>query len=244
MSDFSTIAAEIVAGVLNSHPNTSALVKAAMVRQLQALQPEVLPFMEKSGSFNTIANQATYTSAAAGFPAGLLRFERIGYDMGSYLRPLEVVDMDTLRYLQEHPAAAYPFRVAWYEEKLQFGPAPVGVYAVKWDVILDATKDTATGALLTTASTTQTNPWFVLPQVAVLKALTWGDYFSTSPDQRPELAAAHQGNAQVALARIREAGFKRQMLGQTLVQPSSFDLYREEWSPSARIARLFPGAPV
>lgn len=244
MSDFSTIAAEIVAGVLNSHPNTSALVKAAMVRQLQALQPEVLPFMELAGSFNTVASQKSYTSADTGMPKGLLRFERLGYDMGSYLRPLEVVDVDTLRYLQEHPATAYPFRVAWYEEKLQFGPAPVGVYAVKWDVILDATKDTATGALLTAASTTQTNPWFLGPQVVVLKALTWADYFATSPDQRPELAASYQGQAQVALARIREAGFKRQQMGQTLVQPNSFDLYREEWSSSSRIARLFPGAPV
>lgn len=244
MSDFSTIAAEIVAGVLNSHPNTSALVKAAMVRQLQALQPEVLPFMELAGSFNTVASQAAYTTASTGMPKGLLRFERLGYDMGSYLRPIEAVDVDTLRYLQESQPTAYPFRVAWYEEKLQFGPAPLGVYAVKWDVILDATKDTATGALLTTASTNQTNPWFVLPQVAVLKALTWADYFSTSPDQRPELAASYQGQAQVALARIREAGFKRQMLGQVLTQPSSFDLYSEGSTSAARVSRIFPGAPV
>lgn len=240
-NDFTSVAAEVVAGVLNNHPATAGLVAAALVRQLQALQPEVLPFMELSGSFNTVASQAAYTTASTGMPKGLLRFERLGYDMGSYLRPLEVVDMETLRYLQEGPASAYPFRVAWYEEKLQFGPAPVAVYAVKWDVILDSTKDTATGALITAASGAQTNPWFLLPQVAVLKSLAWADYFSTSPDQRPELAAAHQSQAGVALARIREAGFKRQLMGQTLVQPSSFDLYSDS---SSRIARLFPGAPV
>lgn len=241
-NDFASVAAECVAGVLNSHPATAGFIAAAMVRQLQALQPEVVPFMELSGSFNTVAGQGSYTTASTGMPKGLLRFERLGYDMGAYRRPLEVVDMETLRYLQEHPSAEYPFRVAWYEEKLQFGPAPAGVYAVKWDVILDAAKDTTTGALLTSASTTQTNAWFLLPQVAVLKALTWADYFSTSPDQRPDLAANYQGQAQVALARLREANLKRQLVGQTIIQPSSFDL--GYLSRDSRIAALFPGAPV
>lgn len=242
MSDFSTIAAEIVAGVLNSHPNTTALVKAAMVRQLLSLQAEKAPFMEKSGSFATVAGQATYTTASTGMPAGLLSFERLYYDQGAVPRFLEVVDIGTIRVLQEQASATYPFRVAWWEERLQFGPAPAGIYPVKWDVILDACKDTATGALLTSSSTTQTNAWFLSPQATVLKHLTWADYFSTSPDQRPDLAASQQQLATVALARLREANAKRQQAGGLIVQPSSFDGYGVR-TPS-RVATLFPGAPV
>lgn len=243
-NDFSSVASELTASVLNSHPSTAALIKEAMVRTLQALQPEIVPFMEKSGSFSTVARQATYTAADAGFPLGLLRFERLGYDMGNYYRPLEVAPMDTIRMLQEHPAIEYPFRVAWWEERLQFGPAPAGVYTVKWDATLDATKDTATGALITTASTTQTNAWFLLPQVAVLKHFTWWDYFTTSPDQRPDLAASHQQLATMALARLRETGQKREEMASTYVVGSAYERYSPDRSRAARVSRLFPGAPV
>ena len=241
--DFATIAAELTAGVLNTHPSVPALMKAAMVRQLGNLLPEIVPFMERSGSFTTIAGRATYSPADAGFPGGLLRFERLGYDMGSYIRPLELASMDTIRALQESPASEYPFRVAWWEELLQFGPAPNGAYTVKWDVTLDATKDTATGDLITTASTTETNAWFLLPQATAFKHLVWGDYYLTSPDQRPNMASSHQGLAQVALERLREAGRKRQAFGQTLVVPNAFDAYGSG-SRASRLSRLFPGAPV
>jgi hypothetical protein len=243
MGDFATIAAELVAGVLNTHPSTAGLVKAAMVRQLLNLQPEIAPFMERSGSFATVAGQAAYPSAV---PGGLLRFERLWYDLGNYRRPIEVADMDTIRGLQEHPAAEYPFRAAWWEERLQFGPAPAGVYSVKWDIILDATKDTPTGTILTAASTTETNPWFLLPQVAAFKHLVWADYFMTSPDQRPEMAQSHQGLAQLAITRLREAGQKRQAMNSIAIVPNAYDRFAGgPGSPrDARVSSLFPGAPV
>jgi hypothetical protein len=242
MGDFATIAAELVAGVLNTHPSTSALVKAAMVRQLLNLQPEIAPFMERSGAFSTVAGQAAYPSAV---PGGLLRFERLWYDLGNYRRPIDVADMATIRGLQEHPAAEYPFRAAWWEERLQFGPAPAGVYSVKWDITLDATKDTATGAILTATSTMETNPWFLLPQVAAFKHLVWADYFMTSPDQRPEMAQSHQGLAQLAITRLREAGQKRQAMSSTAQVPNAFDAYSgRSGSRASRVSSIFPGAPV
>lgn len=243
-NDFPAVLSELVAGTLNSHPNTSALMAASLVRQLANLQPEVVPWMELSGSFATVANQATYTSAVTGFPKGYLRFERLGYDMGAYYRPLEVVDMLTIRELQELPAMAYPWRIAIFEGKLQFGPAPVGVYTVKWDITLDATVDQATGALITTASSTGiSNPWFLLPQVSALKHLAWADYYLTSPDQRPDLGQTHQQFAAAALARAREAGQKKEEMSQALVTPNAFDAYQTR-SPAARLSRLFPGAPA
>lgn len=241
MADFQTVAAELLAGVLNTHPNTSAFLKAAMVRQLANLQSEVMPFMEVAGSFSTVASQATYTSAVAGFPKSLLRFDRLWYDLGSYARPLEVVDIDTIRYLQEQPAQAHPLRVCWQEEKLQFGPAPAGIYVVKWDAILDAQKDVATGTILTVADTTKTNPWFTTG-VVPFRHLVWADYFLTSPDQRPDLAQSHTSLASVALTRLREAGRKRQQMWSTGRVPNAFDGYSGD--TSLRISSLFPGAPV
>lgn len=244
MATFATVAAEIVAGVLNNHPNTTAHVKAAMVRQLLALQAEQAPFMEVPIAFSTIANQAAYSGADAGFPDGLLTFQRLYYDMGSYLKPIEAASMDLIRRLQETPATTYPWRAAWWQEKLQFGPAPSGIFAVKGDIILDSTKDAATGALITTASTTQTNPWFELPQVTVFQHLVWSDYFATSPDQRPELAASHQQAAATQLARLREAGKTRQGLAAVAVIPSAWGSYSPEDRRVAGVSLFFPGAPV
>lgn len=242
--DFGAVRDELVAGVLNTHPNTATLIAAAMVRQLQALQPEVVPFMELSGSFATVASQATYTSAVTGFPKSLLRFERLWFDLGSYARFLEVVDPETIRYLQEQPSQAYPTRVCWYEEKLQFGPAPAAIYTVKWNAILDATKNTSDGAAITavaSGASTQTNGWFTTGVVA-FKHLVWADYFMTSPDQRPDLAESHGNLASLQLDRLHKAGKLRQELNATMVTPNAFDSYRG--SGEARLTTLFPGAPV
>lgn len=240
MGTFASVLAELVAGVVNSHPSTSTLMAAAMVRQLQNLQPETIPFMEITGTFNTTANQAAYTATQCGAPS-LLRFDRLWYDLGSYARPLVVSDPNSIRSLQEMGSIAYPLRVCWLVEKLQFGPAPVGVYAVKWDGILDATRDTSTGALLTTSSTTQTNAWFT-EGVVPYRHLVWADFFLTSPDQRPELAASHSQLAATALNRLRTAYAKRQELNATPRTPNAFDL--QIGDAGLRITTLFPGAPV
>lgn len=244
MADFQTVAAELVAGVLNTHPSTATLMKAAMVRQLDLLQPEIVPFMEVSDSFSTAAGTMVYTSATTGFPKSLLRFERLWYDLGSSVRWLTPTDPGTVRALQEQPSQAYPPWVCWFEEKLQFGPAPAGIYVVKWDGILDSRKNTADGALITTASTIQTNGW-LSDGLTAFRHLCWGDYYATSPDQRPDLAQAHVGQANVALGRLREAGKTRQEMNGTMVTPSAWDDYSlRQGSGYSRISALFPGAPV
>lgn len=229
----------LVAGVLNSHPSTRSLLAAAVVRQLSNLAPEIIPFMEKSGSFLTVLDKASYGHGDAGFPKGLLRFERLFYDLGTTIRPIDPVDPDTVRAYQERPSQAYPSRACWYEERLQFGPAPAGAYTVKWDVILDATKDSVSGTTITVTDGAATNPWFTTGKVA-LRHLAWADYFMTSPDQRPEMASAHGNSAQIALERLREAGKKRQAMNAVVCTPNAFDNYRA--SPSARLQTIFPGA--
>jgi hypothetical protein len=240
---FADVLADLVAGVLNTHPSTSSFLAAAMVRQLANLQGESMPFMEPVvGSFTTVANQSTYTSADSGFPKSLLRFDRLYYSIGNYGRPLIVVDIGTIRLLQQQPSIAYPLRVAWHDDKLQFGPAPNAAYVVKFDSILDAQKDTATGALITAADTTTTNAWFTAGATA-FKHLVWSDYFSTSPDQRADMAGNHAQLAGTAMTQLRKAQKKRQELNAIAVTPNAFDSQLVD-STSARIANLFPGAPV
>lgn len=240
---FADVLADLMAGVLNTHPSTSSFLAAAMVRQLANLQAESMPFMEvPSASFTTVANQAAYTSAAAGFPKSLLRFDRLYYSIGNYGRPLVVVDIGTIRLLQQQPSVAYPLRVAWHDDKLQFGPAPAAAYVVKFDSLLDAQKDTASGNLITAADTTTTNPWFTTG-VVPFKHLVWADYFSTSPDQRPDLSSSHTSLAGAAMAQLRKAQKKRQELNAIAVTPNAFDSQLVD-STSARIANLWPGAPV
>lgn len=238
---FADVKTALVAGVLNSHPSTAGFIASAMVRQLGNLQPEVIPFMEITGAFNTVAAQATYSSAVAGFPKSLLRFDRLWYDLGNYARPLIISDPGTIRLLQEQNPIAYPLRVAWLDELLQFGPAPVAIYPVKWDGVLDATKDSATGNTITNASTTDTNPWLTLG-VTPFMHLVWSDYYSTSPDTRPDMAQNHSNLAGVAMNRLRTAYKKRQAVNALAVTPNAFDSSTE--GSSARISRLFPGAPV
>lgn len=239
MSDFATVKAQLVATVLNSHSSTTALLAAAMVNQLQALQPEIMPFMERSSQFSTVANQAAYDDNTVGFPKGLLRFDRLYYDFGNWQLYLDVVDPDTLRWFQEQPAVAYPRRIAWQEEKLQFGPAPADVYVVKWDITLDSKKDAATGDEITTASTTQTNPWFT-EGVVPFKHLALADYYMTSPDPRPDLAQNQTALAQSQLGRLRSAQKKRQMMNATPMVPNAFDNYGG--GGTARIQVFHPGA--
>jgi len=240
MSDFSTIKTALTGTVLNTHPSTATLMAGAMVRSLLVLQPEAASFMETSGSFSTVAGQAAYTSATAGYPKGLLRFDRLYYDLGSTTIPIWEEDRDEVRRLQELGSVAYPNRAAWIEEKLQFGPSPGGVYVVKWDAILDATKDTSSGNTITTASTTQTNGWFTTGAEA-LKALALADFYMTSPDQRPDLATAWRESAALAIASIRKTQAQRLRLGGVVQVPSAF---RTGLSISEKRQMLHPGAPL
>jgi hypothetical protein len=238
--DFATIKTALVGTVLNTHPSTAALMADAMVRSLLALQPEAVSFMEASGSFSTVAGQVAYSSSDAGYPKGLLRFDRLYYDLGSAVIPVWEEDRDEVRRLQELGSVAYPNRAAWIEEKLHFGPAPGAAYTVKWNIVLDATKDTATGAAITNASTTQTNGWFTTGAEA-LKALALADYYATSPDQRPALAQSWQGMAALAITSIRRTQAQRLRLGGVVQVPSAF---RTGLSVSEKRQMLHPGAPL
>ena len=248
MPTFAEVKASLLEDVLNTHPSTSTRMAKAMVRTLHALQSEVVPFMEASGSFATQNGIASYSWQTPGmadsFPRNLLRFDRLYYDLGASPKGLVVVDIEEIRFFQESPTAAYPQRVAWFEGALQFGPAPAGAYTVKWDGYRDSTLDAGTGEPITATATQETNPWLSVGEVAY-KHLVLSDYYRSDPAAtRPDLAQANADLASYQLNSLRAAQKKKSDMGTTARIPNAFSagLYPEE--SVSRVALLHPGAPV
>ncbi len=246
MATFAEVKADLLAEVLNSHPSTSAKLAKAMVRTLQSLQPEAVPFMEVSGSFTTQNGTASYSSTsppASGFPGNLLAFDRLWYDLGATPQWLFVVGIEEVRWFQEQAAVAYPVRVAWFEKQLHFGPAPAGAYTVKWDGFLDSTLDMV-GDEITNAATTETNPW-LNDGLVCFKHLTLADYYMTDPaSARPDMATNHAQLGQMQLNRLREAQKRKRDVGSSPQVPNAFSAYLYPDDRAARISILHPGAPV
>jgi len=241
--DFGTVRDELVAGVLNSHPSTTAAIAAAMVRQLAALEPETVPFMERSGSFSTIADRTTY-GPDQGLPRGLHRFEHLFYDLGASILQIGVVDELTLRYFQEHPSAAYPERAAWLEGVLQFAPAPVAAYTVKWLGFLSSKRDSRTGEEITADTSNEnlrrSNPWLA-EGVVTFRHLVLADYYSTDPaSARADMAESNGARAAGQMNQLRKAQQQKKDMGSVAVVPNAFDQYAS-W-PSRRVQTIFPGA--
>ena len=241
--DVGTVRDELVAGVLNSHPSTSAAILATMIRQLTALEPEAVPFMERSGSFFTI-NGITSYGPDQGLPRGLHRFERLYYDLGSSILLIDTVDELSLRYFQEHPVQAYPQRAAWQEGVLQLAPAPAGAYTVKWDGFLSSKRDSRTGKEITTDTSNEnlrrSNPWLT-EGVVTFKHLVLADYYSTDPaSARADLAESNGARAAGQMNQLRKAQQQKKDMGGVAVVPNAFDHYAT-W-PSRRVQTIFPGA--
>ena len=245
MATFAEVKADLLAEVLNSHSSTEGKLAKAMVRTLQSLQPEAVPFMEVSGSFTTQNGVASYShqTGAANFPRNLLAFERLWYDLGASPQWLFVVGIEEVRWFQEQPAVAYPVRVAWYEKQLHFGPAPAGSYAVKWDGFRDSTLD-MDGEAITDTSTTASNPW-LNEGLVCFKHLALADYYMTDPaSARPDMASNHAQLGQMQLTRLREAQKRRRDVGSSPQVPNAFSAYLYPDDRAARISILHPGAPV
>lgn len=238
--DFQSVLAACQAQVLNSHPTTAGLLTLAMIRQLLTVQPEATTFMETSGSWSTSAGVAAYGPATEGFPKSLLRFERIYYDLGSYSIEIVNTDRTEIRRLQELGPISYPYRAAWIGNQLNFGPPPSGAFVIKYDGTLDATKDSETGDVIDGSVGTAKNPWFTTGVVAY-QHLVLADYFSTSPDPRPDLASAHQQGAALAINSYRQTGAQRLQLGGIYQIPSA---YVRNLPASDRRQLVFPGAPI
>lgn len=171
---FAEFVTAVYRDILNKHGNTLTVLREQTVKQLQELQLVRTLFMEATGTFNTVALQEGYTLGTGGVPADILTIDQLYWTTGGGRRR-EIrgpVAVDELRFVFGDTAATqYASAWGWQANQLVLGPKPSTIVALSLDYTKDATRDTVTGVLITTASTTQTNPWFARGELALRNAV-------------------------------------------------------------------------
>ena len=104
-------------------------------------------------------------STLSGFPADVMEIDRVWYVSGTAKHEIEPATMGAVRFWSGDaavttPTSSSPAGWAWHEQRLYVVPKLNAAKVLGFDYFKDATLDTASGAAITTASTTQTNPWF------------------------------------------------------------------------------------
>lgn len=193
--------------ILNRNTKTTSTLQKCLVRVLKDVSPIRTLFMEASTSFTTVANQDEYDATDAGFPADARELYLVFGEEGTTPNkrrwdiegPLPLADVRIVRFNNPDDRPRY---FAWHAQTMIF--APQGTPAdltIKVDYFRDATRDTATGAVLTTASTTQTNGWFDRGE-EVLRGRTLAKYYRTRVGWDPASAEAQFQEAAIALRAI------------------------------------------
>lgn len=181
----------------NKNTRTLTVLREVTIRQLKELSSFRTLFMEAEASFTLpvssphLGNYAD--SAVTNFPPDVMEIDRAWYVSGTDKREIDRVTMDHVRfysgdYTVTTATSSSPQGWAWFAQKLYVVPRLNAAKAMGFDYFKDATRDTATGAVLTTASTTQTNPWFDRGELALRYAVL-AEYYAM-PATRDEAAIA------------------------------------------------------
>lgn len=201
MATFAGFITSLYAEVRNKHSSTLGELRSIAIRQLKELSSTRTLFMEGSASF-TLGIGSPYLgeyadSTVAGFPKDVRQIDQVWCLEGTARRPIAgPKGMDEIRFYQSDPYAAaagatspYPEIWAWFAQKLWVAPTLSAAKTIYLDYFKDATLDTASGAVITTSSTTQTNPWFDRGEL-VLRYAVLGEYFSLPASRDPAAAQA------------------------------------------------------
>lgn len=188
MSDFGTFITSLMDRVENKNTRTEPFLRAATIRALKRVSNIRSLFMQGSFTFSTVAGQQEYSSADAGFPNDVVEFYTVYCQQTSTLGSSNLLipgpyPIARVRELWIAGAVAvYPSRWAWFNNKLCFAPTISGVVTVNGDYLKDATRDTATGNLITASDTTTTNPWFDDGEYTLMNAVLLDYYLSIAKD--------------------------------------------------------------
>ena len=183
MSTFAEFIVKCENRIENKNTRTTPYLKDATVRWLKELSNRRALFMESTFSFQTVAGTTEYGPGYTGFPLDAMEFQAVYREEGSGVssyrtiiegpRPLE----DVRSHLTPGISPGYPTIWAWHHDKMIFAPLINAVMTIKGDYYKDATRDTSSGAVITTSSTTHTNPWFDRGEQLLLNAVLL-DYYS------------------------------------------------------------------
>lgn len=197
MADFSTVATQIEEEIQSKGTKTLTIIKRSIVAALAQLARYRTLFMEGTISVSTSDGlEEAYGGTPASWPHDIQVIDTLWWEESGATDPLRwpiqvTPSLDDVAFRYRNADARGTARVAaWHHGKLLFAPAFGDVYALKGFYFRDARRNTADGALITTASTTQTNGWFV-DGLLCLKALS-ASIALASPYLRNEAAAGPQ----------------------------------------------------
>lgn len=180
---FSSFITRIYGELFNKNSKTLDALRQITVRQLKELSSHRTHLMEASASFpiRTVSPYGgEYADASvSGFPPDLMEIDLVTYTSGG--ERIEVrgpVPHRELRLYTPFPAltTAYPEVWSWFDEKLWVAPALAAETTLTIDYFRDATRDEATGAVITETSTNETNPWFDRGEL-VLRYAVLSEYY-------------------------------------------------------------------
>lgn len=215
MSDFQTMVSMCMARIDNRNDRVEPYVKETIVRHLRDLSHHRLRWMEGTFSFTTTADQVEYGAGYTNFPLDIAVIDSLRRgDVGESVAEKELVgpyDVSDLRRASTAQSGAIPKYWGFHHEKLILSPGCGYALLVQGDYHRDATRDTATGNVITSASTTHTNPWFVEGQSILMNFVLADVHSGLMKDAEASTLAL--GLAQVSLNRMQEARKARQDVG-------------------------------
>lgn len=168
MSTYAEFVASRLTEVDYKDSRTELFLKEATVRQLRELSRIAVLFLDGSFAFSTIAGVDNYSTDHADFPRDL--YSWLGYPyIAQSASPVSarqfIVGPRPIQEVREanlvaNLSATYPGIFAWHNSTMWLSPAPTGIVTIRGDYRRDGRRDSTTGDLITTTSTTATNGWF------------------------------------------------------------------------------------
>lgn len=161
---FSEMVTLIYNQVDKKNTRLQTFIREALIRQLQELSSHRTLFMEETASF-TIPLTNPYAgeyadSGLSGFPLDPMEIDTLWYLSGT--QRIEVpgpVPHEQVRLFNSPVTTSTPSCWSWFDQKLWVAPKLAAAKTFYVDYFKDATRDNG-GGVLTSASTTSSNPWF------------------------------------------------------------------------------------
>jgi hypothetical protein len=215
---FSTFVTDVYGEILNRHSGTLAALKAATVRQLRELSSRRVWFMERSTTF-TLPTAEPHVGewageGAPGWPLDIREIDTLYYRASASSSWREVpgpVSINELRSWEpplrvvESPLSIFPLAWAWWDRKL-WVPRLSGDVSLKIDYWKDGSRDEATGVLITTASTNETNEWLDGRGATALRCGVLADYYLLPASKDETQASIEMGKRNVYLDIVKSEG--------------------------------------
>lgn len=200
MSTFDTIGDEIEAEIQARGSKTRTIINQSIVYALAQLARYRVLFMEgtigiSAAVTTTDGLEEAFGGTPTNFPADIQQIDELWWEQAGVTDPVRwPIQMTTDVHqvailLRNFSATGSPVKALWHHQKLVFAPKwGLPARALKGYYYRDARRNTSDGALITIASTTQTNGWFV-DGALCLKALA-SSVALANPYLRNEAAAA------------------------------------------------------